>query len=365
MSFPGCDVGHDQPRNGTRVARLLRGVIAFLAFCSVAPMTTEARTPLAVAETMIDSGVPGQQLYLRNKHPEGMSDFRADRTLLFVHGATYPASTSFDLPIEGKSWMDVLAERGFDVWLLDLPGYGRSGRPPEMDAPAAANPPLTDTADAVHAYATAAEHIMRMRHVSRLDVMGWSWGTTIAAGYAARWPDHVERLVLYAPLWIPQTPVTLGPAGVLGAYRLVTRDAALARWLQGVPEAARADLIPPGVFDAWADATWQTDPKASTQTPPALRAPNGVIKDLREAWSAGHPTYDPARITAPTLIVQGEWDHDTPPAMARALFAKLTHAPWKQYELLGGGTHTIIMERNRRLLYQAVQHFLEDPPPVR
>ena len=327
-------------------------------------MAAEAQNPVAVAETMIDSGVPGQQLYLRNKRPEGLTRFRAGRTLLFVHGATYPASTSFDLPIGGESWMDVVARRGFDVWLLDLPGYGRSTRPPQMDAPAGANPPLTDTADAVRAYATAAAYIMRTRHIGRLDVMGWSWGTTIAAGYAAQWPEHVERLVLYAPLWIPQAPVTFGPTGPLGAYRLVTRDAARTRWLQGVPETARADLIPPGVFDAWAAATWATDPRAGDSTPPALRAPNGVVKDLREAWSAGHPTYDPAHITAPTLIVQGEWDHDTPPAMARALFARLTHVPWKQYVLLGGGTHTIIMERNRRLLYDAVQHFLEDPPPA-
>ena len=37
-----------------------------------------------------DSGI---QLFVRNKHPEGMTRFRPDRTLLFVHGATYPAET--------------------------------------------------------------------------------------------------------------------------------------------------------------------------------------------------------------------------------------------------------------------------------
>ena len=32
-----------------------------------------------------------------------------DKILLFVHGATYPAETAFDLPIEGVSMMDLIA----------------------------------------------------------------------------------------------------------------------------------------------------------------------------------------------------------------------------------------------------------------
>jgi esterase/lipase len=92
-----------------------------------------------------------------------------------------------------------------------------------------------------------------------------------------------------------------------------------------------------------------------------LRAPNGVVQDLRLYWGAGKPTYDPGRITAPILLVQGEWDHDTPPYMAQTLFRLLTHAPWKQYTMIGEGTHTIIMERNRQQLFYIVQRFLEEP----
>ena len=46
--------------------------------------------------------------------------FRSERTLLFVHGATYPASTAFDLALGGASWMDYIVSRGYDVYLLDL-----------------------------------------------------------------------------------------------------------------------------------------------------------------------------------------------------------------------------------------------------
>jgi len=60
------------------------------------------------------------------------------------------------------------------------------------------------------------------------------------------------------------------------AYRLVSKDSAKARWLKDVPADKQADLIPPGVFEAWANATWATDPESSKQNPPMLRAPNGV-----------------------------------------------------------------------------------------
>ena len=55
-----------------------------------------------------------------------MTAFRPERTVLFVHGSTYPASTSFDLKLGDTSWMDYIATRGYDVYLLDLRGYGHS-----------------------------------------------------------------------------------------------------------------------------------------------------------------------------------------------------------------------------------------------
>ena len=71
---------------------------------------------------------------MRNKRPADMTAFRPERTVLFVHGATYPAHTAFDLKLDGMSWMDYIAARGYDVYLLDLRGYGKSTRPKEMDA---------------------------------------------------------------------------------------------------------------------------------------------------------------------------------------------------------------------------------------
>ena len=135
---------------------------------------------------------------------------------------------------------------------------------------------------------------------------------------------------------------------------------ALTRWLTGVPEDKKAALIPAGWFDAWADATWATDPVGATQSPPVIRAPNGVLADSADTWSANKPYYDPAKITVPTLLVQAEWDQDLPPYMAQTLFPLLVNSPGKRYVLLAEGTHSIIMEKNRLELFKAVQAFLDE-----
>src|SRR3954451_23789845 len=103
---------------------------------------------LITHEAFVASAMPGVQLYVREKHRADMRHFRPDRTVLFVHGATYPAETAFDLALDGFSWMDFIARRGFDVFLLDVRGYGRSTRPPAMDAPAEASRPFATTEDA-------------------------------------------------------------------------------------------------------------------------------------------------------------------------------------------------------------------------
>jgi pimeloyl-ACP methyl ester carboxylesterase len=322
--------------------------------------TAHAQGPKVVGEDLTVAHGTGVRIYVRNKHPEGVTRFAGERIAIMMHGATYPA-TAFDLPLAGKSWMDYMAERGFDVYALDLPGYGRSTRPAQMDQAPAQNPPFMRTTDAAAALDSVVDFVRQRRGVERVHLVGWSWGTVISATYSAANPGKVERLALYAPGWIRTTPSLVRVEGPLGAYRTVTREAALERWLTGVPEAKKGDLIPPGWFEMWADATFATDPKGGGKT---LRAPNGVVQDGQEFWSAGIPIFDPAKITAPVLLVLGEWDRDTPPYMAQALFPLLVNARWKRFALLSEGTHTIVMEKNRMLLLRTVQQFLEEPPPL-
>ena len=313
---------------------------------------------LATEEVMIDSDAPGIRLYLRNKHPKGLAP-SARHTLLFVHGATYPAETSFDLPLDGLSMMDYIAAHGWDVWLVDLRGYGRSTRPAEMARPAQDNGPIVTTDVAIRDVGAAVDYVLQLRGLAKLQLMGWSWGTAIMGGYTAGHNDKVERLVLYAPLWLRNAPpATGGASGPLGAYRAVTKEAAKQRWLNGVPQDKVADLIPAGWFDTWANATWATDPMSAESG--LLRAPNGVIHDVRNYWMAGKPTYAPGEIRVPTLVVGAEWDHDTPPSEAQTVFGLLKSAPFKRRVEIGEGTHTVIMEENRMQLFREVQLFLDE-----
>ena len=332
---------------------MLRHFIAAAALALA--IVPQAQAQIVTEEAMIESPQPGLKIYVRNKHAADLPPASPDRTLVFVHGATYPASTAFDLPLGGLSWMDYLAQHGFDVYLLDLPGYGRSTRPASMDLPAEGGQPVETTADAVRDYAAVVDWVLARRHIGKLDVMGWSWGTTIAGGFAAEQPGKVNRLVLYAPVWVAQPPVPPGDLAKIGTYRQVTAESALKRWLREVPASKVADLIPPGWFEAWQTATWATDPKAASGTPPALRAPNGVFLDVTRYWNAGTPTYWMQGASCART--------HTPPARSQGLLPKLTNTAWKEYVLLGEGTHTIVMEKNRMLLFQAVQHFLEEPAP--
>jgi pimeloyl-ACP methyl ester carboxylesterase len=316
---------------------------------------------LVTEDMMVKSDDPDIEIFVRNKRPVDMTAFRAERTILYVHGATYPSETAFDLKLDGLSWMEYLAARGYDVWLLDLRGYGRSTRPKEMAERPDANPPIVRGDTALKDIGSVIDFIRQKRGIAKLNLLGWSWGTTLMATYTSRQPQHVERLALYAPIWIRHTPSLLaaGP-GPLGAYRTVTRAQAKARWYAGVPEDKKAGLIPAGWFETWADATWPTDPLGAQADPPFMRVPNGVVQDSIAFTGAGKPYYDPSKITVPTLLVSAEWDRDAPPYMAQTLFPLLVNAPDKRHVALAEGTHTMLMENNRLKLFEAVQSFFDE-----
>jgi pimeloyl-ACP methyl ester carboxylesterase len=316
--------------------------------------------PLTTEDFMVPANDPGIEIFVRNKRPASMRAFRPERAVLFVHGATYPAHTTFDLPIEG-SWMDHIAARGYDVYLLDLRGYGKSTRPPEMAQSPDANPPIVRTETAVRDIGAAVDFILARRSIPQLVLLGWSWGTFSTPTYTIAHPDKVARLALYAPIWIGQTRrLAEADSGRMPAYRTVTREQASARWLNGVPEPEKPALIPPGVFDAWVRATRATDPEGAKLDPPVIRAPNGVMADVAATWWVGKPYYDPAKVTVPVLLVTAAWDSDVPPAMARALLPLLVNAPSKRLIELPQGTHSVMMETHRFALFDVVQDFLDE-----
>ncbi|MEG9528416.1 MAG: alpha/beta hydrolase [Hyphomicrobiales bacterium] len=353
-----------QPGRGLARRELVGALAAgAVVAASAAPAVAAPSARLATEEFRLPWSEPGVEIYVRNKRPAGTERFPGDRILLYVHGATYPASTAFDLPLGGMSPMDYLAGLGFDVYLVDLPGYGLSGRPAAMSAPASDNAPFMRTPDSAKVVGQVVDFILKRRGVEKIDLMGWSWGTSTMGLYTSTHNDKVNRLVLYAPQWLARTPALIGGNGPLGAYRSVSRDNAKTRWLTGVPEDKKAELIPPGWFEQWADATFATDQAGAKQTPPVLRAPNGVVADSKEFWQTGKPLYDPGEIRVPVLIIHAEWDADLPSYQAQEYFTKLTHAPYKRFVELGEGTHTVMMEKNRMQFLHEVGAFLTEADP--
>jgi pimeloyl-ACP methyl ester carboxylesterase len=344
-------------------ARITAGLVMTFVAASVFAQPRDAE--LAGESFRVPADTHDVYLYVRNRHPAGMTQFSPERTLLFVHGATYPAEVTFDLRLDGWSWMDYIASHGYDVWMLDLRGYGRSTRPPEMEQPPQANPPIVTTDVAVRDFGTAVDFVLARRNIDALNVMGWSWGTVTTSAYTAANPDRVQRLVLFAPIWLRDGPSPLagsaadaGGSGI-GAYRTVNRDAARTRWLAGVPAAQRETFLPDGWFDTWWRENLAADPVGAALAEPVVRAPNGVLEDSARYWSRGIPFYSPADIQVPVLLAVGEWDVDTPISMSVALLAQLHNAPEKRLVVIGGGTHTLLLEPNRQQLFSEVQLFLD------
>jgi pimeloyl-ACP methyl ester carboxylesterase len=330
---------------------------------SESPLSTGAAGSSATAtivmeEFMVPGADPGISLYVRNKRLATTTSFDANNVLLFVHGATYPAETGFDLKLDGVSWMDVLAQQGYDVYMVDIRGYGKSTRPPEMDQPAMANKPIVNSDTAARDYAAAADWVRARRSIPKLIVIGHSWGTVITALYATRHSDKVSRLALYAPTWLRSTPALTDPGGQLGAYRQVTLEQARKRKETGLRPGRKPQ--PEAWFEAWAKETFESDPVGSKADPKFIRAPNGVVEDSRNYWSASKPVYDPALIKVPTLLILAEWDADTPPYMAQTLFPLLTNAKPKKLVILSEGTHSIMNEEKRFSLFNDVRNFLDE-----
>lgn len=316
---------------------------------------------LMTEDFMVPAADAGIELHVRNRRPAGLTRFAPDNIVLFVHGATGSPETSFDLKLDGVSWMEWMASQGNDVYFVSVRGYGRSTRPREMNEPPMNNPPIVRTDTAVRDVGAAVDFILKRRNVGKISLLGHSWGATIMPVYTSANNAKVHRLALYAPGWIRTQGASLtDQGGTLGAYRIVTAEMVKKRRGTGLPPGKQEELMPPHWLDAYLEAAFAADPWSATQNPRAFRAPNGVVQDSREYANAGKPRYNPADIRVPTLLILAEWDADTPLYMAQSLFPLLVNAPSKRLVVIGEGTHVVVTEKNRMQLFREVGLFFEE-----
>lgn len=306
----------------------------------------------AIEMIRVPSGIGALRIALHHLPPRDGRRVAPGTVVLLIHGASFPTLLADGYRFRGRSWMDDLADAGYDVWALDWLGYGASDRYPEMAQPAGANPPLGRATVAVGQLDAAVRYITRLRHVPRVSLIAHSAGTLATGLYAGEHPEKVERLVLFGPTTLRHEP---RDTTTIGAYEFVSEADQRNRFRGYVP-AGEAQVFD-GDLDAWARRYMDTDSTSRTRTPASVKIPAGMLADIVDAESGAFP-YDPSRITAPVLIVRGQWDNVTTDAGARWLFDALTRSPLKRDVKISRGTHVMHLETAREQLYAEVRAFL-------
>lgn len=276
--------------------------------------------------------------------------------VLYIHGATFPAENSIFFRFGGRSWADALGAAGFSVWGLDFAGYGRSERYAEMasDIPPE-GAPLGRAPEAARQIERAVRTIMTETGAPKVSIIAHSWGTIAAGKFAGDHPELVDRLVLFGPIARRETLPGVAP---LGPWRFITAEEQKKRFVEDVPEGEPQVLIEED-FPAWVDLYLKADKTSASRTPASVKTPNGPVADLMSAWSGAMP-FDPARITAPTLIVRGEWDSVSNDNDVAWLKNALTSAPEVRDVKIPKATHLMHLERGREALYAASIRFLSE-----
>lgn len=223
--------------------------------------------------------------------------------LLLLHQS--PLSGAMFLPA-----MPHLAAAGYRALALDTPGFGASDAPPAPQS--------------IEAHADALISVLDGLNLKCAHILGHHTGASIAAAFAARHPDRVDRLILN------------------GVALLSTEERAFFATFRFAPVIPRADGG--HLTDAWAQrlqATpgWTDIAAMHRHVATMLANPDRYFWAF-EAVFAHDLAADLARITAPTLVLTNSGE-DLYQASSRAAAAR----PDWQFAALEGGTHDIVDEQ--------------------
>lgn len=346
----------------------------WLAICTLAGACWALAAPAAGVsrQDFRVAGEPGIELFVREV---GTASGKSGLPLLLVHGARVPGLASLDLPVPGGSLAEDFAARGFDVYIMDVRGYGASTRPKEMDEPPAARPPLVRTNEAVRDISAVVDWIQERRHVAGVAIFGWATGGQWAGAYAALYPEKVAALILLNSLYggssehamlghgsdleDPQHPGQFNPAAC-GAYRFNSEASLFGVWDRSIPEADKSTWRDPAVAKAYAHAALASDPTSGTRTPASFRSPCGALEDSFYL-ATGHQLWDATLITAPTLVLASERDFWSRSEDRRLLAEHLVHAARVKVVVIANATHFVFLDRpehGRAQLLDEVADFL-------
>lgn len=346
---------------------------SLLAACASPPpgheglVTTEHRVRI----TSTAPGHAGQpaQLYLREVAPATGAPRGSRPVVVFVHGSGTPAEVSFDSRRDDYSWLAAVARAGFDVFAVDMTGYGRSTRPAAMgDAcnvaraqqarfipgviPAPCEPshptPITTMGSDWKDIDAAVDFVRALRGVERVSFVGWSQGGPRIVGYTALHPEKVHRIAVLAPAYTRNSALEEPrPLPRLeGPLTVQSRPDFIANWDRQVGCTGQYD--PAAAQDIF-DEMLESDPVGAKWGPGVRRAPSVPTWGFNQA-AVG-------RLRTPFLMVSGVHDKQVEPRRVRELYDDWGGED-KVFVDLACSSHNAMWEQNRRLLFQATIDWL-------
>lgn len=254
-------------------------------------------------------------------HLERMSISSGDhKPLLMVHGLTY-SSHEFDVNYRDYSLARFFTRRGFDVWLLDVAGYGQSQEVEDGFMP--------DSDYAAEDIAAAVKVILETCGAKQLDVLGWSWGTVTAGRFAAKYPELVRKLVLYAPI-----VAGLAEVEVTAPFNHNTWIHAAGDFQVNADKSINYNITEPEVVNAFQSNCWRYDKDSS---------PNGGRRDLLVSPEKRLIPTD--KLTMPVMIIAGSKDDYVSPELCREAFDTLPDKKRSRLEIIDGAAHAMMMEK--------------------
>lgn len=322
------------------------------------------------------------ELFVREKVQKSPAETRP--AVLMIHGATVSTVPVFDLQFENYSWMEYLANEGFDVFAMDFTGYGLSPRP-MMDNPCNLTTaqqqqyliPSTLSQPCPPAYPyqlntiksewdeidRVVDYIRDLRGVDKVHIVAWSRGGVRAAGYAGLHSDKIDRLFLYAP----------GDNAGAGNYRReTTDDPPQPLPLAGNPMAILGtadfhntwdtmvsckDQYAPGVRPVLSQSILDFDPLGSTWgTAGVRRAP--TFNATTPNW--GLSTALVSKIAVPTLFIRGDLDAQVALPLVQGLYDDTIAVPQKVWVHVACASHYLVWENQHDALLRASLEWLRD-----
>lgn len=317
-----------------------RGLIAGAGLAASAALGQKSNNSVWSAEYTAKKGSVSLAMYRKRRAAPKQGE--APLPVLFlVHGSSISSRPSFDLTVPGRgeySVMNTFAGYGFDVWTMDHENYGRSS---QTDG-------NSDIASGVEDLKAGIDLVVREAGQPKVHVFGESSGALRAGAYAMARPDRVGRLVFGAFTYKGDNSPTLKErAKQLDYYRTHNRRLRDRAMIRSIFTRDKAGTSDPALGEYLADQ----ELKFGDQVP------TGTYLDM----TANLPIVDPAKVLAPVLLIRGEYDGIATVDDLTAFFKQLPNGD-RQFVILPGIAHSVVLGLNRKLFWHTMHAFLTMPP---